>query len=407
MRTGTVKALIAAGAVVMLASVAGPGIVSAEHEDPDVQHGPGLDEGTELSVFSIDGNSLQGGHIDAWVNEHPDGDEYLNIGGIPLASAPSDGCTWDGVDETKRWDCYDRYVGYCSEADVDLSSDPMPFSQVEMDGRIKYLTWKHDFEFHQDNYPSGLSCVTLAATQALVWAWVSDPDTGSTVFSNVAGGFDDPLNWDGLTPSAHTDPSPRVGFHSNVDLDCDYWDGTDAELLQAATQAVYDQAVEATAKAGPWTLSQGVGATGVVLTGANGPIEGEVINFQDGTTDGIDVTTDADGFAAWPAGATDARIEGPGATWRTPGPEATGGQDVIFTMGEDLTVNVNDPAPTTTTPDPDEVVELPATGVENTSGFFTLILVSSVLGGGLALVALTRRNREVRVALTRRNREAR
>ena len=76
-----------------------------------------------------------------------------------------------------------------------------------MDGRIKYLTWKHDYEYHSANYSSGLPCVTMAATQALVWAWVSDPDTGSTVFSNVAGGFDDPLNWDGLTPSAHTDAS--------------------------------------------------------------------------------------------------------------------------------------------------------------------------------------------------------
>ena len=47
----------------------------------------------------------------------------------------------------------------------------------------------------------------MAATQALVWAWVSDPDRGSTVFSSVAGGLDDPLNWDGLTPSAHTDAS--------------------------------------------------------------------------------------------------------------------------------------------------------------------------------------------------------
>ncbi|MEC7435163.1 MAG: LPXTG cell wall anchor domain-containing protein, partial [Actinomycetota bacterium] len=81
----------------------------------------------------------------------------------------------------------------------------------------------------------------------------------------------------------------------------------------------------------------------------------------------------------------------PGATWRTPGPEATGGQDVIFTVGENLTVNVNDPAPTTTTPDPDEDVELPATG-SNSSPWLAIC----VLGGGLALVALTRRNREAR-----------
>ena len=389
MRTRTVKALMVAGAAVLSISAANPGIVSAEHEDPDVQHGPGLNEGTELSVFTIDGNGLQGGHIDAWINEHPDGDEHLGIGGITLQSEPSEGCTWDGVDITKRWDCYENFVGYCSEANVDLSADPMPFSQVEMDGRIKYLTWKHDYEYHSANYSSGLPCVTMAATQALVWAWVSDPDTGSTVFSNTAVGLDDPLNWDGLTPSAHTDASPRVGFHSNVDLDCSYWDGTDAELLQAATQAVYDLAAESTERAGPWTLEQNADQSGVVLTGANGPIISVVINFDDGSDNGINVITDNNGFAAWPAGATDAHIEGPGATWKTPGPEATGGQDVIFTVGENLTVNVNDPAPTTTAPDPDQVVELPATG-GNSRPWPAIGMIC----GGLAIAALTRRNRE-------------
>ena len=63
-------------------------------------------------------------------------------------------------------------------------------------------------------------------------------------------------------------------------------------------------------------LFQGVGATGVVLNGANGPIEGEVINFKDGTTDGIDVTTD--GFAAWPSGTTAAHA-GPGLSYETQG----------------------------------------------------------------------------------------
>ena len=376
----------------MSISLAGQGIVSAEHEDPDVQHGPGLNEGTELSVWSNDGNALQSGHIKGWVNEYvgiPDGDDHLDIGGIALQSEKSEGCEWDGVDVTERWDCYDNYVGYCSEANVPLYAVAMPFSQVEMDGRIKYLTWKHDYEYHSANYLSGLTCVTMAATQALVWAWVSDPDTGSTVFSSVAGGLDDPLNWDGLTPSAHTDASPRVGFHSGVDLNCGSWDGTDAELLQAATQAVYDLAAESTEKAGPWTLEQSADQSGVVLTGANGPIISEVISFDDGTANGIDVITDNNGFAAWPAGATDARIEGPGATWRTPGPEATDGQDVIFTMGENLTVNVNDPAPTTTTPDPDQVVELPATGSNSRPW-----LAIGMLGGGLAIATLTRRNRE-------------
>ncbi|MDG1878827.1 MAG: hypothetical protein P8I99_15590 [Acidimicrobiales bacterium] len=307
--------------------------------------GTDLDEGMELSVFTITGNSTQGGHIDAWVNEMPDGDDYSQIGGIPLISGAAEGCEYDSADP---FACYQTFIGYCSEADVDLVLDPMPFSQVDVDGRVQYLTWKHDYEWWNQNWQAGLASAPMAATQALVWAWHSDPETGSTVFSSVAGGLDDPLNWDGLTPSAHTDTSPRVGFHSDVDLDDPYWTGTDAELLQAATQAVYDLAVEATAKAGPWTLEQGVGATGVVLTGSNGPIQGETVNFKDGTANGVDVTTDANGFAAWPAGGTVAVIEGPGETWRTPGPDG-GGQDVILTIGEELTVNANDPAPTTTT----------------------------------------------------------
>ena len=190
----------------------------------------------------------------------------------------------------------------------------------------------------------------MAATQALMWAWHSDPQTGSTVFADVAGGLDDPLNWDGLTPSLHADVSPRVGFHGD-DLDATHWTGTDEELLEDVTQAVYDLAVESTAKAGPWSLSQGVGATGVVLTGSNGPIEGEVITFDDGTAEGINVVTDASGYAAWPEGATEATSHGPGISYETEGNSNEGeeGQNIVVTLGEHLAVSVNDPAPTTST----------------------------------------------------------
>jgi LPXTG-motif cell wall-anchored protein len=225
-----------------------------------------------------------------------------------------------------------------------------PYYETTIDPRLSYLTWKYGYDFYVANHASGNAIAAMAATQALVWAWHSDPETGSSVFANVAGGLDDPFNWDGLTPSLHTDTSPRVGFHGD-DLGATYWTGTDEELLQAATQAVYDLAVEATAKAGPWTLSQGVGATGVVLTGANGPIEGEVINFQDGTTDGIDVITNVNGYAAWPNGTTAAHAEGPGQSYETQGDSDQGeeGQNIVLTLGEQLVVNVDDPAPTTTT----------------------------------------------------------
>ena len=324
-------------AVGLLSVTATPDTVSADNHDP-------FTDGDELMVFVniLSGDSIQGGHLDGWVNEYPDGDDFCQIGGIGLVRNP-DGC--------RELSCAEWHVGCCSESDEQIHVlEYEPYYETSIDPRLSYLTWKYGYEFYVANYASGNAIAPMAATQALVWAWHSDPETGSSVFANVAGGLDDPFNWDGLTPSLHTDPSPRVGFHGD-DLGATYWTGTDEELLQSATQTVYDLAVEATAKAGPWTLSQGVGATGVVLTGANGPIEGEVINFQDGTTDGIEVTTDVDGFAAWPSGTTAAHAEGPGLSYETQGDSNQGeeGQNVVLTLGELLVVNVDDPAPTTTT----------------------------------------------------------
>jgi len=303
--------------------------------------GTTLTDGMELNLYQLAGETNPGGYIHASLNENDADDDFTTIGGLALYNIePSCGDVNDPA-------CYNFFIGYCAEADVTAESGS-PFAAVTIDGRLQYLTWKHDYEWYLANYNSGLASAPMAATQALVWAWMSDPQTGSTVFSNVAGGLDDPYNWNNLTPSAHTDPSPRVGFHTDVDLDDPYWTGTDAELLAAATQAVYDLAVESTSKAGPWALTQGDGQTGVVLTGANGAIAGETINFVDGSTDGINVVTDSNGYAAWPLGATDANIEGPGQAWKSPGP-ADGGQDLVVTLGETLTVNVAAPGPTTTT----------------------------------------------------------
>lgn len=324
-------------AVGLLSVTAPPDTVSADNHDP-------FTDGDELMVFVniLSGDSIQGGHLDGWVNEYPDGDDFSQIGGIGLVRNP-DGCS--------ELSCAEWHVGYCSESDEQIHAlEYEPYFETSIDPRLSYLTWKYGYDFYVANYAAGNAIAPMAATQALVWAWHSDPETGSSVFANVAGGLDDPFNWDGLTPSLHTDSSPRVGFHGD-DLGATYWTGTDEELLQAVTQTVYDLAVEATAKAAPWTLSQGVGATGVVLNGANGPIEGEVINFQDGTTDGIDVTTDVDGFAAWPSGTTAAHAEGPGLSYETQGDSNQGeeGQNIVLTLGEQLVVNVDEPAPTTTT----------------------------------------------------------
>ena len=284
-----------------------------------------------------------GGHLRVGLNEFNDGEPGF-IGGIEMIFMVP-GCTGEFLE------CSRYYMAYCSEADILLAALNNPFSQIDMDGRLQYLTWKHDYAFWLANRGAGAASVPMAATQALVWAWLSDPQTGSTVFSDVAGGFDDPLNWDGLVASLHTDASPRIGMHraSGVDLGNPNYGGTDAEMLDEANQAVYDLAVEATAKAGPWTLVENGAQTGVVVTGANGPIEGETVNFADGTTDGINVVTDATGFAAWPTGATAANIEGPGATWQSPGP-VDGGQNIVLTVGETLAVERSTTPPPTTTP---------------------------------------------------------
>ena len=303
-----------------------------------------LNEGVTMHVAPSLGPVTVGGHLRVGLNEFNDGEPGFR-GGIELFFMVP------GCDDILNIQCTRAYMAYCSEADVLLAGMDNPFSQIDMDGRLQYLTWKHDYDFWLANLGTGAASAPMAATQALVWAWLSDPQTGSTVFSDVAAPYNNPLNWNGLVASLHTDASPRVGFHwaSGVDLGNPNYGGTDAEMLDEANQAVYDLAVEATAKAGPWTLVENGAQTGVVVTGANGPIAGETVNFADGTTDGINVVTDATGFAAWPTGATAANIEGPGATWQSPGPD-DGGQNMVLTVGEDLTVERSTTPPPTTVP---------------------------------------------------------
>ena len=329
-RLATIALTVALSATLLTFSSASDAAVGGNDE---------LSEGVEMNLWQPFGPATPGGHLRVALNEFKDGDPGF-VGGLEMYFLVP-GCS------TNMEECSRFYIAYCSEADVPLVQMQNPFSQIDMDGRLQYLTWKHDYEFYLANKFSGAAGVPMAATQALVWAWMSDPQTGSTVFSSVAGGFDDPLNWDGLVASLHTDATPRVGFHSDADLENPYYSGTDAAMLDEVNQAVYDLAVEATAKAGPWTLTQGV-ADLVVLSGANGPIAGETVEFSmlDGS-DRVTAITDSSGFAAWPAGANAAFAEAPGATWRSPGP-ADGGQNMVLTVGETLTVE-KPTAPTTTT----------------------------------------------------------
>jgi hypothetical protein len=202
------------------------------------------------------------------------------------------------------------------------------YSEVTIDGRISYLTWRYDKDLYE---AGGVANYELAAVQALAWAWVSDARFDPDVFDGT-----DPLSWDGLTPSPWTSSaSNRVGFSTNVN--------ESAGFMSLATQATYDLAVEATANAGPWSFT--ASETGVTLSGINGPIQGEEILFNVGGQ----VATDSSGFAAWPNSASSASVEGPGLSFET---RPSNSQDLLVsTVGVELSADrpADTPDPTTTT----------------------------------------------------------
>ena len=316
------------------------------------------------------GDGLPNGHLNAGLNEvyfdrseaDPDFEEtesnpalsaigpfrVMNDAGVcsDLTKGSADGC----------------YLAYCGEQGVNVLENSWLDYEIAapgaVDARVNYLTWKYGIEFFAANHATGQSLETIVAVQALVWAWHSDPVHGTTVFSGVAAPYNDPLNWNGLTPSLHIDSSPRVGFWGSNPIDTLelLYTGTDTDALNNTTQKVYDLAVEAVAKAGPWSLEQGPGettATYVVLSGVNGPIAGETIVFS--TTGGdVSVVTDSSGHAAWPTDATAATVEAPGDTYigdNWAGNPGANYQDLLVSFGQLLQVQFTDtPAtPTTTT----------------------------------------------------------
>ena len=223
----------------------------------------------------------------------------------------------------------DREFAWCIQAGAAIAAGVFnTYSEVTIDGRVSYLTWRYDKELFD---AGGVTNYELAAVQALAWAWVSDERFDPNVFDGT-----DPLEWDGVTPSAWTSSSSnRVGFSTNKAAFT-----TDMSL---ATQATYDLAVEATAKAGPWGLV--ASTSGVTLSGSNGPIEGEEIIFDVGDP----ISTDSSGFVAWPSGATSALVEGPGTSFET---RPSGSQDVLVsTIGVEMSADrpADSPTPTTST----------------------------------------------------------
>ena len=83
------------------------------------------------------------------------------------------------------------------------------------------------------------------------------------MFSGADDPYDDPYEWDGLVPIAPSSDfsMPGVGIWTfgNDDID-----------RHAATQAVYDLAVEAQNKAGDWSLSHSDDGEGIYLLNDNG-----------------------------------------------------------------------------------------------------------------------------------------
>ena len=166
-----------------------------------------------------------------------------------------------------------------------------------------------------------------------------------------------------------------------------------AALMAAANQAILTLEAEATAKQGPWTVADSADYSGIVITGAVGPIYGETITFSDNST----AVTDANGYVAWPDGVTSLNFERPGVTYLGVGNEDS--QDIMLAFGEAVNVTrpvvevIPGPTPTpepfaVTDEDPEE--ELPATGSEHTPMQVAVVLI--LMGLGITVtVAVVRR----------------
>lgn len=83
----------------------------------------------------------------------------------------------------------DRMFAWCSQASAAVSASVFnTYSEVTIDGRISYLTWRYDKDLFD---AGGTVNYELAAVQALVWAWISDARYDPDVFDGT-----DPLEWD-------------------------------------------------------------------------------------------------------------------------------------------------------------------------------------------------------------------
>ena len=315
-------------------------------------------ENPNLNFFAdpFSGDTIPGATMQSCLND----DCGLNVGALIVIGMDGDCAEGTPADEGENTYC--RRLAYCVEADTPINLFGSPWGEATFDARATYLAWKYSNDWHggiRETGGSTLSLITgangnatpaLAAAQALIWKWVSDAN-GTDV-------------WDGFnTADAVTDPNTGFSAESANDWNPDspmdsylahsdnlggpymYLDDPDA-LIAAANQAIVDLEIEATAKQGPWTVDETADYSGIVITGAVGPIYGEIVTFNDGTT----AVTDANGYVAWPEGVTSLDFEAVGTAYLGVGNNDS--QDLMMAFGQNVNVTrsvveeIPEPTPT-------------------------------------------------------------
>ena len=214
------------------------------------------------------------------------------------------------------------------------------YTETTIDPKLQCLLFKYDWEYFINGKTPTSAHTSNCLQCKLVWAWHSDPNSSSTVFSGADDPYDDPYEWDGLYRSLRAQISRclRDLTFGNDDID-----------RHAATQAVYDLAVEAQNKAGDWSLSHSDDGEGIYLLNDNGLLSMETIVFDD---HGVEAVTDS-GYVEWPDGSMYAVTLKPGRAFETPGaPDDDGNssQNYLVAIGEPISILNNfTPTPSTTT----------------------------------------------------------
>ncbi len=370
-------------------------------------------DGSDLNAFFdfLAGVSIAAVSIQGCLN----GECGRDVGAVPILGQDADCKTGNGT--------YCRALAYCVEADVNLNILGSPFGPYTFDAKATYLAWKYDGDYHGGFQASGGGAITAiltnvngntapayAAAQALIWKWVSDPNTDSDVWDgfNTSESVSDAAT--GFTVDGNTNPDPSVDswLVSNDNLGGPYLYHNDAPaLMAAANQAILDLEAEAIAKQGPWSVANSADYSGIVITGPGGPIYGEQVLFDTATS----AVTDANGYVAWPDGATELGFQRPGTSYLGVGNNNS--QNTMVVFGEHVSVTrpevevIPDPTPTpaptpTPTPeptpepialtdeDPTPEDELPFVGSERTPMQVAVVLV--LMGLGITVtVAVIRR----------------